>query len=553
MDLPHPSKSSIMIVDDQVENIQYLENLLGKFGFEILPAKDAEEVFRALETTLPDIILLDVIIPDTDGFEICRQIKQNPATRDIPVILMTDLSESIDKVTGIELGASDYINKPFNDQEVLTRLKNQFVMRQLHLQLEKTREALKKSAGMPPMELEKSYEQLKKELAEQKRMEQILKQARKMEAISTLSRGIAHDFNNILSIIIGYCELATLEPLPEDSAVESCLEKINDAAFRARELVQNLLTFCHETEQEKTRIKPAPLITYVIKSFEKTIPDNIEIIKELEEDTGTVLADPALIHQMLMNLLRNAGQAMHEKGGRISIRLQQTTLDAEQTAELPNLIPGPYVSITICDTGPGMDPEILDRIFDPYFTTREPGEGKGLGMSVALGIATGLGGTIRVESHIGKGSSFEILLPCKLTRQTTAQAAPDSIMPTGSGTVLFIDDEESLVDFGTAVLEKSGYTVQGFTSSVEALETIQKDPGKFDLIITDHIMPKLHGLDLARMINELREDLPILLCTGTKSDELTEHARTVGVVNVIQKPVPMKKLINAINAILMKE
>lgn len=550
MSLPNQSNSTIMIVDDNPEDRDYLYHLLSQFGFEIQLANDGIQAFELLKQKLPDIILLDVLMPEMDGFEVCRRIKAEPKTKDIPVILMTDLSESVNKVTGIEIGAADYINKPFREGEVLTRIKNHFVMRQLQLQLQQTRQSLRDSSGIKNLELEKSYEHLKLELAEQKRMEKILKQAQKMEAISTLSRGIAHDFNNILSIIIGYSELASLEDLPQDSEVAGCLEKINAAAFRARELVQNLLTFCRETEQEKVRIKLTPIIKYVLNYLKSSQPSNIEIKKDLDEETGTVMADPSLVHQLVLNLCQNAIQAMSQEGGTLYITLKQMFLDPDRATRFPNLVSGNFVSLMVQDTGPGMDPEIVERIFDPYFTTKEPGEGKGLGMSVAHGIVTGLGGAILVESKPNLGSSFEVLLPCKLTKRTAAGAGSGSSLPTGTGTVLFVDDEESLVDFGTIVLKKSGYAVEGVTSSLEALEMIQKNPEKFDLVITDHIMPKLHGMDLAKKIHDIRKDLPILLCTGTKSDELVGHAKDAGVLEVIQKPVPMKTLITTINKIL---
>jgi DNA-binding response OmpR family regulator len=553
MNLPNLSKSCIMIIDDKTEHLDYLDRLLSRFGFEIMAASDGGTALNMVRERLPDIILLDVIMPEMDGFEVCRRLKADSDAKDIPVILMTDLSESVNKITGIELGAADYITKPFQEEEVLTRIKNHFVMRQLQIQLKQTRQSLKDSSGVKNLELEKSYEHLKLELAEQKRMEKILKQAQKMEAVSTLSRGIAHDFNNILSIILGYTELALLEKLPKGSAVGDCLEKINTAAIRARELVQNLLTFCRETEQEKTRIKITPILKYILKQLKTDLPPEIRIRQDIKEEKGTVLADPARIHQLILNLCHNAVQAMASGGGTLYVTLRQTFLDPDKAERFPNLVSGDFISLMVQDTGPGMDPETLDRIFDPYFTTKEPGEGKGLGMSVAHGIVTGLGGAIQVDSRPDRGSSVEVLLPCKLTLRTAPDTLPGSPLPTGAGTVLFVDDEPSLVEFGTMVLEKAGYKVEGLTGSKEALETVQADPAKFDLVVTDHIMPFMHGMELARKINTIRNDLPILLCTGTKSDELVEQAKEAGVAEVLQKPVPMKTLITTINQILNKK
>jgi CheY-like chemotaxis protein len=373
-----------------------------------------------------------------------------------------------------------------------------------------------------------------------------------MEAISTLSRGIAHDFNNILSIIIGYCDLAAMEDLPKTSTVGTSLEKIHTAAFRAKDLVQNLLTFCRETEHEKKHIRISPVLNSVVNFLKSDFPSSIELEMDLKEETGTVLADTAKIQQLFLNLCQNAIQAMAQTGGKLTISLNHIFLDSEQASNTPNLVSGHYDRILIKDTGPGMNPDIIERIFDPYFTTKEPGEGTGLGLAVAFGIAVSHGGTILVESQPGTGSSFEVLLPLKQTEQGGPDTGRDRNLPKGSGHVMFIDDEESLVDFGKIVLELAGYTVDGYTGSIEALEAFKKDPQKYDLIITDHILPRMQGLDLAGKMLEIRNNIPVLLCTGTKSEKLVEQAKAAGIIEILQKPIPMKTLIKTINRILEK-
>lgn len=546
------SKSTIMIVDDEAEHLEFLKGLLDQFGFNLQLALNGRKVFELLKETLPEIILLDVLMPEMDGFEVCRRLKSNRETKDIPVIFMTAPTETINKVTGLELGGADYITKPFQKEEVLARLKTHFVMRQLQMQLKKTRLSLDETVNLRTRELAESNEQLKNELAEHKRMEKIIKQAQKMEAISTLSSGIAHDFNNILSIIVGYCELAAMEKPAKDSKIGDCLDKINTAAFRAKELVQHLLTFCQQTEQEKRPIKISPILTRVLNHVKASFPPTIDIREELQEETGLVLADPTQIHQLILNLCRNACQAMVEKGGTLNITLKQVFLDSEKVSEYPNMASGDYISLLIQDTGPGMYQEIVERIFDPYFTTKEPGEGTGLGLAVAHGIAVSHGGKILVESQPGSGASFEVLLPCRQTERTEQEIKGNQPLPAGTGRVLFVDDEESLVDFGTIVLEKVGYTVEGYTSSVDALEVFREAPQRFDLVITDHIMPKMQGMELAKKILEIRKDIPVMLCTGTRSDQLTEHANAAGIREVLLKPIPMKTLIKSINTLLAK-
>ncbi len=547
------SKSTIMIVDNEPEHIEYLKNILDPFGFNLVPATSGQEAFSMLETTLPDIILLDVLMPGMDGFEVCRRLKQNKKTKDIPVIFLVSLTDSVDIVTGLELGAADYITKPFQTHDVLNRIKTHFVMQQLQLQLKQTKETLDNTIELKTQKLVKSNERLKKELARQKRMETILKQAQKMEAISTLSSGIAHDFNNILSIIVGYCEMAALEDLSYLPVVGNCLENINSAAFRARELVQHLLTFCRQTEHEKQLVKISPILKYVLNYLKTTFSANIDIKIKMDSETGMVMADPGQIHQLLLNLCQNAGQAMTNTGGVLKISLKQIFLDPESVSEYPNMIFGHYIRILIKDTGPGMDADIKERIFDPYFTTREPGEGTGLGLSVAHGIAVSHGGTILVDSHPGKGSTFELLLPSRQTGRDKTGIKRNQSLPSGRGNILFVDDEEALIEFGTTVLEWVGYTVEGYTSSTEALEIFKLDPARFDMVVTDHIMPKIQGMELAKQILSLRSDVPVLLCTGTKSEQLTHQAREAGIAEVLQKPIPMKKLIKTINKNMKKD
>jgi DNA-binding response OmpR family regulator len=549
---PQASKSLIMIVDDEKENIEFLRDLLGQFGFNLMAASNGEDALRLLKNSLPDIILLDVLIPEMDGFEVCRRIKENRKTKDIPILFMTALTDPVNKVTGLELGGADYITKPFQKEEVLARLKTHFVIRQLQLQLQKTRQTLDDEVFFRTRELTKSNEQLKNELIEQKRMEKILKQAQKMEAVSTLSRGIAHDFNNILSIIIGYCDLAAMEKAPESSTIGNSLEKIHAAAFRAKELVQHLLTFCRETDQEKTHIRITPVLNSVINFMKPDFPSSIELKMDLKEETGTILADTAKIQQLLLNLFRNAVQAMAGTGGKLTIGLNPIFLDSEQASNCPNMASGHYARILVQDTGPGMDPEILERVFDPYFTTKEPKEGTGLGLAVAFGIAASHGGTILVESLPGKGSSFEVLLPLRQTGQDGSYTGQDRDLPRGTGHVMLVDDEESLVEFGKIVLERAGYTVEGYASGMEALEAFKKNPQKYDLIITDHIMPKLQGLDLAGKMLEIRNNIPVLLCTGTKSETLIALAKASGIIDILQKPIPMKTLVKTINRLLEK-
>lgn len=553
MEQPNTLKSIIMIVDDESDHRRYLADILNPFGFELLMARSGSEALEMVTQTQPDIILLDVVMPDMDGFEVCRRLKQNEGTKKVPIILMSSLTESVDIVTGLELGAADYITKPFQKEEILNRIKTHFVMRQLQVQLDQTKKSLNETVSLKTRELTQTNEQLKKDLAEQKRMETILKQAQKMEAVSTLSIGIAHDFNNILSIITGYVEMARLEMESDPSIIGDCLEQINSAAFRAKELVQNLLTYCQQSEHEKNLIQVSSILKNVISFIKTNLPPHVEIQQQIHEETAMILADSGQLYQLFLNLVRNAGQAMTDTGGTLTIKTEALTLNKENISEFANLLPGPYTQIRIEDSGKGMDADTKERIFDPYFTTQEPGEGTGLGLSVAMGIAVAHNGTIHVESEPGEGSRFDVLLPVRRTETDLSAMETGTPLPSGQGRILYVDDEAALIDFSGTVLKRAGYSVEGHTSSIDALEAFSGAPDTYDLVITDHIMPKMQGMDLAKKMLEIRPDIPILLLTGTKSDPLIEQARRIGIAELLQKPLPMQALIHKINALINKD
>jgi len=385
-------------------------------------------------------------------------------------------------------------------------------------------------------------------------LEKQLRKAQKMEAIGTLAGGIAHDLNNILSPVLGYADMIMRSSDPAANVYKHS-EKIQKAALRAADLVSQVLSFNRRGEEEKRLIKIHPVSKEVLKLLKGSIPSTITIVDSIDRTCGSVEADPTQIHQVIMNLCTNAYHAMEETGGTLTVGLKQLTLTVADMAEYPHLVNegGDFLAIEVSDTGCGMPEDVMERIFDPYFTTKEPGEGTGLGLAVAHGIAVSHGGTILVESQPGSGSSFEVLLPCRQTERAKPDIKGGQNLPRGTGNVLFVDDEESLVDFGKIVLERVGYKVKGATSSIEALKMFKESPHKFDLVITDHIMPKLQGMELAKKILEIRSNIPVMLCTGTKSDKLIEHAKNAGIIEVLQKPIPMKTLINAINHMLAKQ
>ncbi len=384
-------------------------------------------------------------------------------------------------------------------------------------------------------------------LAEQEseRLEAQFRQAQKMEAIGTLAGGIAHDFNNILGIISGFAEIS-LSETSRTTPLGQNLEQILKAAFRARHLVQQILSFGRKSQTERIPLNASPIIIEALSMLRASLPTTIEICTDIEA-TCEVQADPTQIYQVLINLCTNAAHAMKEDGGILRISLGKVDYDA--STPHPDLSAGPYIKLSVSDTGKGMTPEVVSRIFDPFFTTKGPDEGTGLGLSVVYGIARSHQGAITVDSESGRGSTFNVFLP----RIEIKDAFGPEIMmqpPTGKEQILFVDDEEVLAYLGHLMLENLGYKVESWTSSVEALKAFEAQPVKYDLVITDMTMPHMTGINLAKEVVRLRPQIPVILCSGFSDLITPEKAREMGITAMLIKPVKLAELAKTVRQIL---
>ncbi|MBU1711073.1 MAG: response regulator [Proteobacteria bacterium] len=377
-----------------------------------------------------------------------------------------------------------------------------------------------------------------------------LRQSQKLEAIGTLAGGIAHDFNNILAAIIGYSEMAQAE-LPEGSISRSDINQVLIAGKRAKELVEHILLFSRSGNQAPAPMRITPIVKEVLKLLRATIPSSIEIKQSLSSDIGATLIDPTQLHQIIMNLCTNATHAM-EQGGILAVQLSSATLNADDIKSLaPELTPGKYIQLTVTDTGKGMDEPTLKRIFEPYFTTKDPDKGTGLGLSVVHGIIASCGGAITVESLPGKGSTFRVYFP-EIGEKTIGEGislAP-APFPSGRERILVVDDEQPITDLEKRILEQLGYTITNINSSMGALKLFKSDPDGFDLIITDQTMPHLTGADLAREILQIRPDIPIILCTGYSESLTEEKAEQLGIKKYLRKPVVARELAETVRKVL---
>jgi PAS domain S-box-containing protein len=384
---------------------------------------------------------------------------------------------------------------------------------------------------------------------EKKRLEARLQQAQKMEAIGKLAGGIAHDFNNVLTPIVGYTEL-TMSSLPESSQVREYLREVLNAAMRARDLVQQILAFSRKSEQELKPLKVQPLVQEALKLLRASLPATIRIDQNIDRECGVILADPTRIHQIIMNLCTNAYHAMREKGGVLEVSLAEINVSFDALTSDSGLEPGPYLRLSVSDNGHGMDRSIMERIFDPYFTTKAPGEGTGMGLSVVHGIVKSYGGDIRVYSESGKGTTFHVHLPIIKTDLFTIETLSSELTAKGYERILLVDDEKPIARSVQKMLEHLGYSVTAQNGSVEALEVFRIHPGKFDLVITDQTMPDMTGAQLAQKLLDIRPDIPIILCTGFSEVITEERAKGIGIREYVMKPVVMSEISKTIRKVL---
>ncbi|MBN2106841.1 MAG: response regulator [Deltaproteobacteria bacterium] len=391
---------------------------------------------------------------------------------------------------------------------------------------------------------------LEVEMQERKRAEKELIQVQKMEAIGTLAGGIAHDFNNILTAVVGYAELGLHKKLIEQGKTEYIFTQILNAGNRAKDLIKHILTFSRQRDEERMPVKLGSIIKEALKLICVGLPRHIHIQENIRAAADTVFADPTQVHQIIMNLCTNAAQAMKEKGGILEVALNEVHIDPASKEQYPDLAPGEYLKLTVGDTGDGIDPKVIDRIFDPFFTTKAPGEGTGMGLAVVHGIVKNYGGKILVSGESGKGTTFSVLLP-RLEEQACDEAnEKKGALPSGSEQILFVDDEDTAVDVVKEMLEEMGYSVVTMTNVLEALDLFNKNPDRFDLVITDKNMPNMTGFDFGREILRIKPDMPVILCTGYLDFGDTDNAKQYGFRDIIKKPLLMRDMAEAIRCVL---
>jgi signal transduction histidine kinase/ActR/RegA family two-component response regulator len=443
----------------------------------------------------------------------------------------------------------------------LNERKNFYLTRLLAIESEKVEAAnreLENRVKQRTLQLEKMNTDLLKEIEahkksekEKKFLETELMQAQKMQAIGTLAGGIAHDFNNILFPIFAYVQMAINET-SDNQKVQRYLKRVMSSAERAKDLVQQILMFARKGEQEKKPVYIQPIIKEALKLLRATIPTSIEIKQDIHEHVSPVLGSAIQLHQVLMNLCTNAYHAIQEKEtGCIDLILSEREIDHKDLVQYPNIVPGKYIYLMVKDTGIGIDDEIKEQIFDPFFTTKEPGEGTGMGLSVVHGIVCEHEGYIFVQSIPEKGTQFNVFLPVYKQAVKKKIEKNEVVEIRGNGEhVLLVDDELEIVKALEQMLIKLGYKVTSQLSSQITLETFEKSPDKFDLLLTDQTMPQMTGITLAKKVLSIRPSLPVIIISGYSNQLTWENINAIGVQDILFKPVTLKELGSKIQSAL---
>ncbi len=388
-----------------------------------------------------------------------------------------------------------------------------------------------------------------REVADVRKMEEKIFQTHRMETIGVLAGGIAHDFNNILTAILGFAEISRAK-LSQGRPVAGEIDEVIAAARRAADLVGQILRYSRLNDLQRKPLRMDLIVKEALKMLRPTIPATIDIVTAITHEGTLVSADPTSMHQVVVNLCTNALRAIGHGKGNLRITLRKVSLPASQIPVSDRITPGSFIELAIQDNGKGMDKETMARIFEPWFTTREQGEGTGLGLAVTRGIVQDHNGFIKVKSVPGKGSAFYVYLPAMEEEITPSDKQEEEPPAGGRERILFVDDEPAIVNFGRSFLESLGYHVETEVNSVAALEKFKADPAAFDLVITDQTMPGLTGLELARNMLSIRPELPVILCSGYSAALSEQEVHAAGIKRFLAKPLDTIMLADTVRKLL---
>ncbi|MBW4599639.1 MAG: response regulator [Calothrix sp. FI2-JRJ7] len=646
-------KGAILIVDDNPANLEMLLEFLSNAGFTVLVAEDGESAITGAEYAPPDMILLDILMPVMDGFETCQRLKANPLTQDIPIIFMTALTETVDKLKGLSLGAVDYVTKPLQHEEVLARIELHLKLRKLTKTLQEQNQRLEReicerkqaeqkireqaalldittdailvrdfdskinfwSQGAEHLygwqatevigknvnqllyrpdllsqlenveksltehgcwqgELEQVTKQKKKiivasrwtlmrdqhgqpksiltvntDITEKKQLESQFLRTQRLESLGTLAGGIAHDLNNILTPILSAAQLLQLKHSKSDEWSQQIFRTIETSAKRGSAVVKQVLQFARGVDGKREIVLLKNLFLEIQQIVHGTFPKSIEFSLNIQSDLWAIIGDCTHLHQVLMNLIVNARDAMPD-GGTLSICAKNLSIDEQYARMNLEANVGSYIVITVADTGIGMPPEILDRIFEPFFTTKDVGKGTGLGLSTVRGIIKSHGGFINVHSIIGKGTEFKLFLPAVKTMATSPTENLD--LPYGNEElILVVDDEAKILETTQTLLKSYNYKVVTASNGIEAIALYASYQDKISVVLVDMMMPLMDGAVTIRTLQKMNPLVKIVAVSGiVGSNKITKDA-TQG--KFISKPYTTQELLQTLHELLGQE
>jgi two-component system cell cycle sensor histidine kinase/response regulator CckA len=498
---------TILLVDDAEKVRHVTRRILQGAGFAVREAATGTEGLR-LAAERPDLIILDVRLPDLDGFQVCRRLKTDPVTTAIPVLHLSGVYRGVhDRVRGLETGADGYLTKPFEAAELVATVN-------ALLRLRRAESALRESEAR-----RRAAEDLIAEDATARRqLEERLRQSQKMEAIGRLAGGVAHDFNNMLTVITSRSDLL-LELLRPQDPLYRHVDFIQKTADRAAALTHQLLAFSRKQLLNPRVLNLNTVIEAMRPMLGRLVGEHIEIVMALDGCLGMVRADHAQLEQVILNLVINARDAMPE-GGRLTLETENVEIDEAFVRRYNSVRPGPYVRLTVEDTGIGMDAATQAHLFEPFYTTKGPGKGTGLGLATVYGIVKQSGGSIRVDSAQAQGATFAIHLPRVEASPEIERPAGRAYSLRGTETILVVEDEEVVRDLAREILERYGYTVMAAEHPGEALLLADGHRARIHLLLTDVVMPKANGPNLAHRLRTLRPDIKVLYMSGYTDDQV---------------------------------